>query len=116
MAKYELLSGEKINLKTLKRDEQKKIKSLETCIKECENHNREDYLNVYHTLDKIKEGKNYTARRLAELYNSDFYRVANDIIKRYWYRCFSGDEHFEEYIQKEGLTEEYTKYKTTGGK
>ncbi len=52
----------------------------------------------------------YTPKQLRKLYDSDFYRVANDMLKRCWYRCFSGNEHFEEYLQKEGLTGEYSKY------
>lgn len=115
---YELLSGEKIKLKSLKRSERGHIKLLKKLIAECRNHDKKSYFHVLHhgieTL--IIEGKIYTARTQRELYYSDHYRIASDMIKRYWYRCFGNDENFEDRIRKEGLEEEYSRWQKTSNK
>lgn len=113
MAKhYTLLSGEKINLESLKKDERKHINSLENRIKNCKNHDREDYFSVAIPVARLTltEGEYYTARRLKESYDSNFYRIATDLIMRYWYRCFSEEKNFEEHIKKHGMEEEYSRY------
>ena len=112
MAKYyTLLSGEKINLNSLKKDERKHIKSLEQCISGCRNHDKEDYLNVMREADVLTPGRWYTARTLQEVRNTAHYKIAIDLDKRYWYKCFNKEPKFYEYIRRERLEEEYSRYR-----
>ncbi len=111
MAKhYKLLSGENINLDRLKKNERAHIKSLEKRISECENHDKEDYFNVMREANVLTPGRMYTARALKELRNTIHYKIVTDLTIRYWFRCFSDEPKFHEYIRKEGLEEKYSRY------
>ena len=111
---YELLSGEKIKLKKLKKNEREHIQSLEKCVEECENHDNEDYFHIYRqAMVPIKEGKYFTAKTLQALHDSPYYKVVSDLVTRYWYKCFHEDENFEKHIRKGEDWEEYSRWKKT---
>ncbi|MFH0752192.1 MAG: hypothetical protein V1914_01185 [archaeon] len=83
MIKYQLLSGEKIKLKKLRKTERKHISKIESMIK-----NSEDYIKVYCEYHKLfetwlPEGEYFTPKTQEALYNSPNYKVAYDMILRY---------------------------------
>lgn len=95
MAKhYELLSGEKIDLKSLKTRERKHISKIEKMIKD-----NEDYHQVYREYHKLWESNGYwTLKTMKKLESSPHYKIAYDLLLRYEKKCFSKVEGFEEYL------------------
>lgn len=81
---YELLSGEKIDLSTLSKEEQEHVGKIEELIE-----NAADYFEVERTaFAPLKEGKSFNVQSLRTLYDSPRYKVLEDLVERYRQKCY----------------------------
>ena len=86
--KYKLMSGEEIDLKTLRKHEIKHIESLEECINDRSNHDKTDYLYVYKKAFEPIPARG-SRIQLERLFDSSFYKVVKDIVTKYHHKYVS---------------------------
>ena len=87
MTKYELLSGETIDLLPLPKEAQEHISKIEELI-----NNSEDYNEVSRQVFvSLREGKNLTPEIIRNLENSPRYKIVVDLLARYHQKLF-GEE------------------------
>jgi len=86
MKKYELLSGETIDVSTLPEETQKHVSQIEDLIASSA-----DYFEVERgAFAPLMEGKSFNVGSLRALYESPRYKVLEDLVERYRRKYFSG--------------------------
>jgi hypothetical protein len=89
--KYKLMSGEEIELKTLRKNEIEYIESLEECMNDCSNHDKTDYFYVHKkAFEPIIDG--VSGKSLVRAFDSPFYKVVKDMVTRYWQEWMKGND------------------------